>query len=280
MQTLDSADLESVCVTIAGVDASIRAPRSVVSVLNRTLVHARRAPATASIRAAIEVENDEGVWRINGSSQRSAKVLSATSALPQVGGAVVSSLVADAAEEAQLCVWRAAVVERDGHALAFVGDDWESGIVLAAHLHARGWRLLGGDYALIDRATLTVHPMRKLLYVTLSLVEELPLSYRRAVEASPWYSTPHDIAFYAVDPALAATTAPWAQTGRLRAVLKVDGQAADFPALERAGSFGLGGGIDSNELELADVAVAEVKLGDYVATCDLVQRWYQSLVAD
>jgi hypothetical protein len=278
MQTCDPADIDSVCVTIAGVDASIRAPRSVLSILDRTLAHARRTPARASIRAAIEVEGDELAWRISGNSQRSIKVLSATSALPRVGGAVVSSVIADVAEAARLSVCRAAVVERDGRAIAFVGDDWESGVVLAAHLHARGWRLLGGDYALIDRATLTVLGSRKLLHVTLSVLDELPVTYRRAVEASPWYSTPHDIAFYAVDPALARSTSPWAEAGRLCAVLALNGDVSEFPSIERTNFFALGDGMDSDALERAGVAVAEVRLGDYVSTCDLVQRWFQALV--
>ena len=161
--------------------------------------------------------------------------------LPQVAGAVTSSLIADVADHAKLTVWRAAVVERDGHAVAFVGDDWESGLVLACHLHARGWRLLGGDYALIERETLTVRPTKKLLYATLSIMDELPNAYRRAVEVSPWYSTPHGLAFYAVDPALVHATPPWAESGRLRAVLKLDGHAAEFPSLERAETFKLAG---------------------------------------
>lgn len=279
MQTCDPADIDSVCVTIAGVDVSIRAPRTVLAILDRTLAHARRAPAGASIRATIEVDRDEFAWRINGSSQKSMKVLGAGSALPQVGGAVVSAVIADVAEAARLSACRAAVVERDGLAVAFVGDDWESGLVLAAHLHARGWRLLGGDYALIDRTTLTVLAIRKLLYVTLSVLEELPTTYRRAVEASPWYTTSRDIAFYAVDPGLARPTSPWAESGRLRAVLKLNGHVSEFPSLERSDYFALGGDMDHDALERAGVPVAEVSLGNYVSTCDLLQRWFQALVS-
>ena len=277
MQAIDPPETGSVCVNIAGVDASIRAPLPLLGVLNRTLVHARRPAENAQVRASIEVAGDDYVWQINGRSARSTKALSATSALPQVAGAVVSALIADAAESAQLCVWRATVVESQGEAIAFVGDDWESGVVLATHLHSRGWRLLGGDYALVDRATMNVLATRKLLYITLSHVDELPMAYRRAVEASPWYSTQHDIAFYAVDPALAATSSPWAERARLRAVLKVDGNVGEFPSLERAGPFVAGDGIDSDELERAGIAVAEVRLGDYPSTCDLLQRWYRGL---
>src|SRR5580704_626244 len=154
------------CVRIGGVDATVRAPASVLTVLSKTLLHAGRSDDGASIRATIDVERDERVWRISGHSERSLKVLSADSALPQVGGAVVASLVADAAECAGLAVWRAAVVEREGRAVAFVGDDWESGVVLATHLHARGWRLLGGDYALVHRDGMNVLATRKMLYIT------------------------------------------------------------------------------------------------------------------
>ncbi len=280
MQTLDPAGADCLCVSIAGVDATIRAPRSVLAILNQTLAPARTSSATSPIRVSINVESDEFVWRINGSCQRSVKVLSATSALPRVAGAIVSSLVADVAAAAHLCAWRAAVVERDGHALAFIGDDWESGVVLSAHLHSRGWRLLGGDYALVNRKTLEVAAMRKLLYVTMSLTEELPMTYRRAVETSPWYSTPRDIAFCAVDPALVRSTDSWAEGGRLRAVLKLDGHLSEFPSLERAAPFVLDDDLDGDELTRAGVAVAELRLGDYGMTCDLVERWFQALVAD
>jgi hypothetical protein len=275
----DAAETVSADFAIAGVAANVRAPESVMSILERTLAHSRATSPHADPPVAISVTNDRFVWRIDGGSHGSGKVLSATSALPQVAGAVASSLIADVAEHAKLTVWRAAVVERDGHAVAFVGDDWESGLVLACHLHARGWRLLGGDYALIERDTLTVRPTKKHLYATLSIMDELPNTYRRAVEVSPWYSTPHGLAFYAVDPALVHSTPPWAESGRLRAVLKLDGHAAEFPSLERAESFKLAGGITSDELERESVAIAELQLGDYALTSDLVQRWFCSLVS-
>jgi len=152
---LEETDDASLAVCIAGVDATIRGPHSVVAVLERTLVHAHRSRGEAHERTSIRITKDDFVWQISGRSARSMKALSASSVEPQVAGAVVSALISDASEAAGLCVWRAAVVERDGEAVAFVGDDWESALVLAAHLQARGWRLLGGDYALIDRSTLT-----------------------------------------------------------------------------------------------------------------------------
>jgi hypothetical protein len=280
MQTVDATELDTLCVSVAEVDASIHAPGSVLSILSRTLTHARRPLAGASVKTKIEVYNDEFAWYIRGSSQRSYKVLSKTSALPQVCGAVVASLIADVAQAAHLCVCRAATVERGGRAVAFIGDDWESCLVLATHLHARGWQFLGGDYVLIDPTTLTVHATRKLLYVTLSIMDDLPLPYRRAVEASPWYSTPRDIAFYAIDPALVPSTPAWAERGRLAAVLKVDGEVSEFPSLERAASPAISEGINGEDLERAGVAIAQVKLGDYIATCDLLERWLGALPVD
>jgi hypothetical protein len=277
MNTLESAELDSLCVRVAGIDASIRAHHSVLSVLSRTLMHARRPHAGAIVKTTIDVSNDEFTWRIRGNSQRSHKVLSKNSALPQVCGAVVSSLIADVAEVAGLHVCRAAAVERDGVASAFIGDDWESCIVLAAHLHSRGWRFLGGDYLLIDPATLTVHATRKSLYATLAIMDELPLPYRRAVEASPWYSTQCEIAFYAIDPAMALSSSAWAEHGRLGALFIVDGDIGEFPSLERPGSRTVTEGLSSEELERAGVTVAEIKLGDYIATSDLLERWLDAL---
>jgi hypothetical protein len=280
MQTLNPVELDSLCVRIADIDAAIRAPGVVLSILSRTLMHARRPHAGAFVKTTIEVANDEVAWHIRGSSARSHKVLSSTSPLPQVCGAVVSALIADVAEAAQLHVCRAAAVERAGRAAIFIGDDWESCVVLAAHLHARGWRFLGGDYVLIDPSNLNVHATRKSLYATLSIMDELPLPYRRAVEASPWYSTPSEIAFYAIDPTLVLPTSAWAEHARLGAVLIVDGDVAEFPSLERTPSRALSAGISGEYLEQAGVAVAEVKLGDYIATCDLLERWLQALSPD
>jgi hypothetical protein len=280
MHALDPTELDTLCVRVADVDASIRAPRPVLAILSRTLMHACRPLAGASVQTTIEVSSDQFAWRIRGTSRRSNKVLSTASALPQVCGAVVSSLIADVAEAAKLHVCRAAAVERAGRAVVFVGDDWESCVVLAAHLHARGWRFLGGDYILIDPTTLTVHATRKLLYATLSIMDELPLPYRRAVEASPWYSTPREIAFYAIDPTLVPSTSAWAERGHLCAVLRVDGDVSEFPSLERAAYRAINEGLRSEDLERAGVAIAEVKLGDYIATCDLLERWLQALTTD
>jgi len=275
-----STEFGSLCVCVAEIDAAIRAPAPILAILSRTLTHAQKPHGCAPVRTTIDVTNDDSVWRIDGTSQHSHKILSTTSALPQVCGAVVASLIADVAEVALLHACRAAAVERNGRAVALLGDDWESCIVLAAHLHARGWRLLGGDYVLIDPKTLTVHATRKSLYATLSIMDDLPNPYRRAIEASPWYSTSRDIAFYAVDPTLVLPASAWAERGRLSAVLIVDGDVAEFPSLERTPSRAISKGISGKDLEQAGVAVAGVKLGDCIATCDLLEHWLQALFGD
>jgi|SRR5579863_3822632 len=280
MHTFEPTAHDSLSVRVAGVDAVIRAPGEVLSVLSRTLMHARRPHGSAHVKTTIEVSSDEYVWTIRGTSERSHKVLSTASVLPQVCGAVVSSLIADIAESAGLHVCRAAAVERNGVAAAFVGDDWESCVVLAAHLHSRGWRFLGGDYLLIDPTTLMVHATRKSLYATLAILDDLPLPYRRAIEASPWYSTQHEIAFYAIDPDMVPATSTWAEHGTLGAVFVVDGDISEFPALERSPARTIAEGLSAEELERAGVAIAAVKLGDYIATSDLVERWLDALAGN
>jgi hypothetical protein len=205
-------------------------------------------------------------------------MLAAQTALPQIGGAVVSRVVSDVATNCNFSTMRAAVIERDGRALAMIGDDWESALTLATHLHGRGWRFVGGDHALFDSSTQEVHCVQKSLYMNASSVSQLPVRYRRAVEASPWYVTPRGLWFYAVDPSATGMEHTWTPAAKLASVLIVDGAMVDVPLIEpiamrqlkeeRLARFG----IDWNT-----VGVADLRVGAYVETCDLIEHWFESI---
>jgi hypothetical protein len=266
-------------VRMAGTNVRIDAPEGVLSVLDATLSYLPRFGSDVAIDVAISVVPKDDVWEIHGHAG-SLKVLGAQSALPQVAGAVVTSAMQDVAGSRDCKTMRACVVEKDGRALAFVGDDWESAITVATHLHGRGWSFIGSDNALLDPRTLEVMPIQKALYINSSSVAQLPLEYRRAVEASPWYVTSEGISFYAVDPHFAGFKQTWAGATVLEGVIVVDGAINDQPAIESIDAAGMRSerftrlGVDWSRVRTADL-----RLGGFVDTCDLVEHWFESIRA-
>jgi hypothetical protein len=175
---------------------------------------------------------------------------------------------------------RASVVEKDGRALAMIGDDWESAITLAAHLHGRGWSYIGSDHVLLDSETLEVLPIQKSLYVNSSAVAQFPMEYRRAVEASPWYVTAQGISFYAVDPRSAGHRQTWAAARRLHGVVVVDGSITDRPSLESLDARSLQADRFTRlGVDWMRVNVVDLHIGGFVDTGDLVEHWFQSIRA-
>ena len=259
---------------VAGVEIELSGPAEVLKLVRQTLLDPTGPQVPPAYHGRVDLRFDNDVWRISGTAPRANKTLSQLSLLPEICGAVISSIVAEVAYHADLHAWRGTVLERDGDALALVGDDWESCLLLAAHLHVRGWSYVSGDYVLVQLEQQRVFGLRKLLYATSSMLQSLPLAYRRAVEASPWYVTRRDIAFHAIDPGL-ARRAPWSDGGFLQAIVRVDGDAAEHPALERAQPFEFPGAVPSHYLERQGAAIAELKLGGFVHTCDLLEAWFR-----
>jgi hypothetical protein len=261
---------------VAGTNVRVEAPDGVLSVLEATLSFVPRYGANSEADVVISVYPKDDLWEIHGHAG-SFKVLGAQSALPQVAGAVVTSIVNDVAEKRNCKTVRASVVEKDGRALAFIGDDWESAITLSAHLHGRGWSYVGTDNVLLDPGTLDVFPIQKSLYVNSSSVAQFPIEYRRAVEASPWYVTAQGISFYAVDPHHAGHGQTWALSATLCGVVVVDGAMIDQPSLESVEARNLEDerftrlGLDWTRVHLVDL-----RLSGFVDTCDLLEHWFDS----
>jgi hypothetical protein len=262
---------------VADINFRIEAPDQVLAVLNATLCVVPRFDARAEPDIIVAVQRNDDAWEIRG-HEGALKVLGGHSAMPQVGGAVVTSVIRDAAATRNFRTMRATVVERDGRALAMIGDDWESAITLAAHLHARGWSYIGSDNALLDPETLEVLPIQKSLYVNSSSVAQFPVQYRRAVEASPWYVTPQGISFYAVDPRHAGNGRTWSPSATLAGVVVVDGAMTERPSIESLDAVSLQSErFERFGLDWSRLATVDLRLGGFVDTCDLVEHWFGSI---
>jgi hypothetical protein len=261
---------------LAETNVRVEAPEGVLSVLDATLSYVPRFASTATADLVISVQPKKEVWEIRGHGS-TFKVLGAQSTLPQVAGAVVSSAVSDVAATRNFKTLRASVIAKGGRALAMVGDDWESAITLAAHLHGRGWSYVGSDNVLLDPISLYVFPIQKSLYVNSSSIAEFPVEYRPAVEASPWYVTPQGISFYAVDPRYAGHVQTWAPPTKLDGVVVVDGSMADRPSLESVDERNLKGERFTRlNLDWTRVRVVDLCIGGFVDTCDILEHWFES----
>jgi hypothetical protein len=275
LDILDEIDESYYC--ISGVDVRICAPHRLQEVLNRMLTHVARDWTNTREPLQIDARLHRDAWHIQGTAPDSKKILGHNYAIPQVAGAVVASVLAEIAHHRNVNVWRAAVVEYGGSALVLAGDDWESCITLAVHLHTRGWRLLGGDYALVSCDTLSAVCFKKSLHANSSSVASFPLWYRRAVEASPWYSCSDLLAFYAIDPTLVGDESPWGETAPIRAFLKVDGHTADRPSLASGAEFTLPGGLRRHDLMRGGIEVAMLVRSGFGETCDFLEPWFATL---
>jgi hypothetical protein len=263
----------------ADADARVHAPQSVLDILDQMFAHIPRGWSGALTPIAIDVTFKSDVWHISGSARGSRKMLAQTSTLPQIAGAAVSSLLAELSHHREISIWRSAVVEFEGQALALVGDDWESAITLAAHLHARGWRMVSGDYALVDLTTMSAIPFRKSLHVSSASVASFPLAYRGAIEASPWYSSAHAISFYAIDPTIVNGPSAWGDRSTIRSVLKVDGRIGQHPSLEAGEDFAISETLKRSDLH-DNVDCAMLVAGGFIETADFIERWYRALLGD
>lgn len=276
VEAVHSARLGRLGLTLAGLAVHVEAPVPVLAVLEATLRDMRRFEDAGGADITVRVRHLDDVWEVL-DDDGSLKILAAGSALPQIGGAVVTTIMQAAARARRHTALRATVLERGGRALAMIGDDWESTLTLAAHLHGRGWRIVGSDSALLDAQTLGIVSVQKSLYVNSSSVRQFPVCYRRALETSPWYATRRGISFYAVDPLQAGHSHTWADAATLAGVVIVDGGAAERPALES---------LDSAQrrserlarlgIDWSHVAAADLRLGHCVETCDLLEHWFEA----
>ncbi|MBV9646479.1 MAG: hypothetical protein JO043_03355 [Candidatus Eremiobacteraeota bacterium] len=274
---LKDAQLLRLRLNVAGADAEIEAPAPVIDVVARMLGPIPRTWRGEPLRIAVRARFASDVWKIAGSATKSKKTFANTKAIPHVAGAVVSSLVAELAYHRKLSAWRGAALERGNNGIALVGEDWETIVVIAAHLHTRGWRILGTDHVLVDPQTFVAEAFRKLMHANSFCGPSFPRRYRTAIEASPWYAGANTIEYYAVDPGLVEGTPAWGDSAPIRAVVRIDGHSAEYPALEVADDFRI-----ADRLRRSDVVSSGIECGvlvraGFIETCDFLERWFASL---
>ncbi len=279
MRSLDHDDgRTSIDLRLTDYNVRVDAPERVLSVLEKTLSNVPRFRNVAEPDVTIVARPHDHLWSIM-SARGTRKVLARESAFPQIAGAVFTSVMDHTARALNFRTMRATVVEKDGDAVAMIGDDWESAVTIAAHMHLRGWRYIGNDHALFDPKSNAVYPIEKSLYVNASSLSHMPLRYRRAVEASPWYVTPRGISFYAVDPSIDNGREVWATSARLCAVVVVDGAVGDRPAIERIAHHDVyTERMATLGVDLTNTAFVDLRLGRrFVETCDALEEWSAAL---
>ncbi|GAC1539637.1 MAG: hypothetical protein NVS2B17_15100 [Candidatus Velthaea sp.] len=227
-------------------------------------------------RIAFTVSRSEDDWQISDDLSVILTLPGAT-APPEVAGALTTAMVERVALLTTAALVTGVIVSKNDFALALVGDDWGSCTAIALHLSLRGWSIVTPRYAFVDNDTRSVEPFSKLLYIPSRIIPLLPLDYRRALEASPWYSTGNELGFYGVDPMRSQRPAARSTNITLRASLIVDSSRRDLlgsvhePAHAYVGSF----------LPFSDIGIASASLvvGAIVSTTDAVERWADSLLA-
>lgn len=256
------------------VGVSITAPAEILHVLDVTMLHVRAHDA--SCRISLTVTRTPAAWEIV-DEFGPVVTLSAQTAAPEVSGALTTAIAERVAQQSTWSLVTGVIVAKDDFAVALVGDDWGSCLGIAMHLSLRGWTIVTPRYAFVDPDTRAVEPFSKLLYVPSRIIPLLPLAYRRALEASPWYSTGNELGFYGVDHVRAKAPPHDAKRPTLRACLILDASRSELlgsirePAHAYVGTF----------LPFSDVGIASASLivGSIVPTTDAVERWVESHMA-
>ncbi len=258
---------------VADVEVSVKAPAPVAAILSQTLsrtgVHQRHSNAATEI--TIERDHHDH-WRIHGNNPGSERLVAVGKPAVEVAGAVVSTMIADATSYSSMRLLRATVISQNDRALALLGDDWDATMLLASHLHARAWNVVSGIYSFVDEGTLRVEPFHKLLFATSGSLWRLPLAYRRAVEASPWYVRDGgELGFYAVDPEVAYGRGSWCSSASLAAAVIIDGRGIQRDVQSAPTSIldGLGKIADRS-----DIRCGRLAFGDPHFSADAIERWF------
>jgi hypothetical protein len=164
----------------------------------------------------------------------------------------------------------AVVVERDGRALALIGEPGAGKSIVAAHLLARRWKLVTDDSAFVDEARGTIVGHHGLMRFRSGAIPHLPAAFRATLERSKWFvGEDGELQFYEVDPETVFGPGIWSH----EAVL----DSAIFLA-DRPGSHAVEGldGASSVHNAFRVLRTGSIGRDRAVRVADRVEHWYDA----
>ena len=118
------------------------------------------------------------------------------------------------------------VVERDGRALALLGDPGCGKSTIAAHLMSRGWKLVTDDIAFVDEARGEIVGHHGLMRFRSGALPHLPAAFRATLERSKWFvGEDGELQFYEVDPESVFGPSIWSHEATFDSAIMLDDRA-------------------------------------------------------
>ncbi len=160
----------------------------------------------------------------------------------------------------------AVVVERDGRALALTGTPGSGKSTIAAHLLARGWKLVTDDIAFVDEARGKVHGHHGLMRFRSGAMPHLPAAFKATLERSRWFvGEDGELEFYEVDPASVFGAGIWSHEAVLDSAVVLDGDGG--PHMIAAGTASLPGAF-------AQLRTGAIGRDRAMRITDRIEQWY------
>ena len=280
---------ETVQFRIADVDVSIDAPREIIDIAKESY---RRLPSTegrAEAHALVHAELDAaGTLRIRIGQIDYADV-PAGSGRGVVGIELSNAVITAVAQRSRFVILHAAALEMDGEALCIAAPGYSGKTLLASHLVSRGWRILSDEYAFIEPMTGNVVPFQKLLFMRSSSLPHTPRSFKKSIEASPWYGLGNapGLVFSGVDPASSYSESVWSTGARLTRLLLLSGKRAPSAVIDECETWNLIPdlnalvwqspdlltGLQRLAMAVRGTSVGRLTAASPLATADAIERW-------
>ena len=247
---------------------AVSGPADAMSAADRILARLIKKPSSHPLSLSLDIVRGD-TWNIVGSNGVR-RHLPRSLSLPLLVDAVVEIAAESVASGLEASVLSGIVLAYEGRGLAIVGDDRDSALVLALHLHARGWSTVSFSKSFVesDARALSIPTLPS---ISSTSIDSLPAAYRSAIEVAPWVSHEHELMFYAVDPM--SKQARWRESVRLDDLLVLDGAVESEPRIEA-----FAGTHDARFLgrdqQRSEVRGNRLTLGKFIPTCDLVERWF------
>jgi hypothetical protein len=174
----------------------------------------------------------------------------------------------------------AVVVERNGRALALCGGPGSGKSTVAAHLLARGWKLVTDDSAFVDEARAKVHGHHGLMRFRSGAIPHLPAAFRSTLERSRWFVGENgELQFYEVDPAAVFGAGVWSDEAVLDSVIVLD-EAGGSQAVAGVGGreaiFAKLDGTPVLQASLTRLRSGAIGRDRAVRVTDRIEHWYDA----